>query len=429
MRIVLVPVGSAGDVHSFVGVALALRARGHDVTVITSAYFAPLIERVGLRLVPFGTVEQFDTVTEHPDLWNQWRGLEVIASAVKLGTPELYQLVAREVADGDAVLVAGGLAMVARIAHDALGIPLVTLHLQPQCFFSVHDSPVMHPWLTSINRFPRPIKRLLFALADRMADRVMAPAANHLRAELGLPPVRHIVSRWWHSPQRVIGLFPDWFAPPQPDWPSQTVLTGFPLYDERGVTDLPPGLEAFCRDAEDAGKPPIVFAPGSGNRQAERFFEAAADACHRIGRRGILLTRFPAQLPRRLPELVRHFDYVPLSVALPRAAALVHHGGIGTAAQGLASGRPQLVMPMTFDQPDNASRLGRLGVARTLRPAAFTGPAVARELETLLGSDDVARSCDEVARRFEGADPITRTCELIEEMGGTRRVEPPPGAS
>ena len=421
MRIVLAPVGSAGDVHPFVGVALALRARGHDVTIITSAYFAPLMERVGLPFVPIGTVEQFNKLTEHPDLWNQWRGLQVIARAVELGTLELYQAVSREVASGDAVLVASGLAMGARIAHEVLEVPLVTLHLQPQCFFSIHDSPVMHPWLTSINRFPRSIKRILLALSDRVADRVMAPAANNLRQELGLSPVRHIVSQWWHSPQRVIGLFPDWFAPPQLDWPAQTVLTGFPLYDERDVTDLTPGLETFYRGAEDAGKPPIIFAPGSGNRQAGRFLAAAADACHQLGRRGILLTRYPAQLPSRLPDEVRHFDYVPLSVALPRAAALVHHGGIGTAAQGLASGRPQLVMPMTFDQPDNANRLGLLGVARVLRPAAFTARAVTRELEILLGSDDVTRACAKIARRFEDADPITHTCELIENMESNRR--------
>ena len=113
----------------------------------------------------------------------------------------------------------------------------------------------------------------------------------------------------------------------------------------------------------------MVFVAGSGNRQATRFFSAAVEACHRLGCRGMLLTRYAEQCPQRLPPGVRHFDYAPLSHVLPRAAALVHHGGIGTAAQGLASGRPQLVMPMTFDQPDNASRL----VRRPVRGAAVGG--------------------------------------------------------
>ena len=91
MKVVLVPVGSAGDVHPYVGVGLALKARGHDVSVITNPYFAPLIERVGLRLVPLGTVEQYEAVTANPDLWSQIRGLQVIAEAVAQATPELYR--------------------------------------------------------------------------------------------------------------------------------------------------------------------------------------------------------------------------------------------------------------------------------------------------------------------------------------------------
>lgn len=415
MRVLVVPVGSAGDVHPFVGVALALRDRGHEVAVLTNPYFAPLIERVGLPLIPFGTVEQFEAITAHPDLWHQVHGLGVIAAAVGLGLPEHYRLVEREVASGADVVVASALAFGARIAHETSGVPLVTLHLQPTGFWSLEESPVLAPWLKMINSYPKPLKRLLLALADRFADRVMAPATNRFRAEHSLAPVRHIVSQWWHSPQRVIGLFPDWFAPPQPDWPSQAVLTGFPLFDERGTSDVPAGLDAFLAEAEAAGDPPIVFSPGSGNRQAARFFGAAAEACERLGRRGLLLTRYAEQLPSPLPAQVRHFDYVPFSTVLPRAAALVHHGGIGTAAQALAAGRPHLVMPMTFDQPDNAVRLARLGVGRTLRPARFTGPAVARELDALLGSTDVERRCAEIAGRFEGADPVTRTCELIED--------------
>ena len=124
-------------------------------------------------------------------------------------------------------------------------------------------------------------------------------------------------------------------------------------------------------------------------------------------------------MSRRLPPGVRHFDYAPLSHVLPRAAALVHHGGIGTAAHGLASGRPQLVMPMTFDQPDNASRLVRLGVARVVWPDQFDGPTVARAVKALTGHPDVARRCESVAARLRGTDPLTRTCELIEEAGVT----------
>ena len=425
MRVLVVPVGSAGDVHPFVRIALELQSRSHDVTVVTNAYFAPLIERVGLDLEPIGTVEQFDAITADPNLWHRVHGLGVVAAGVAFGIAPLYRLIEREAARGDLLVVAHALAFGARVAHDALGVPLVTVHLAPTSIWSLHESPVMARGLGAINTLPRPFKRALLAISDRLADRVLAPPVNRFRRELGLSPVRHIVSRWWHSPQCVVGLFPDWFAAPQPDWPPQATLTGFPLYDERGATEVPPALDAFLDEAHAADDPPIVFAPGSGNRQARGFFTAACEACRRLGRRAVLLTRYTEHLPAPLPPGVTHSDYAPFSAVLPRAAALVHHGGIGTSAQALAAGRPQLVMPMTFDQPDNAARLQRLGVGRSLPPERFRGAAVARELGALLESAAVTRRCADIARRFDGIDPVGRTCQVIEGYG--RGATPAPG--
>ena len=416
MKVLVASIGSAGDVHPFLAVALALRDRGHAVSFATNAYFAPLLERVGLPLLPVGTAEQFDRATAHPGLWSQFRGFGVLASIVRYSTPAVYQHVEREAAGENGAVVAHPLAFGARVAHETLGVPLVTLHLAPSTLWSVEEPPVLSRWVGPVNQWPKPAKRLAVALGDRLVDLALTPALNRFRAELGLPAASHVGRHWWHSPQRVVGLFPDWFAPPQPDWPAQAVLTGFPLYDEREVSQVPSDLEAFLSEAEDAGDPPVVFAPGSGNRQARRFFAAAVGACRRLGRRGLLLTRYAEQLPSRLPSGVRHASYAPFSAVLPRSVALVHHGGIGTAGQALAAGLPQLVMPMTFDQPDNAVRLKRLGVARILLPECFTDVRVARDLEVLLGSNGPALRAAEIAREFEGTDPVARTCDLIEAV-------------
>ena len=442
MRALLVPIGSAGDVHPFVGIALALQARGHDVTLASNPSFAPLVGALGLPFVPLGTVEQFEQVKADPGLWRPHHGPRVVMGAATLGAAETHEAVVRHVAAGPAVVVAHPLAFGARMAHETHGVPLVTIQLAPAAFWSVEHSPILGPEFAAINALPRPLKRFVYAVGSSILDLTVAPALNRVRAEYGLPPVRRIVGDWWHSPQRIIGLFPDWFAPPQPDWPPHLALSGFPRFDERGVTALPPGVDRFLDEAEAAGDPPIVWAPGSANRQASRFFAAAVDACRRLGRRGLLLTPHPEQVPSPLPAGVRHAAYVPFSALLPRVAALVHHGGIGTLAQGLAAGRPHLVMPMGFDQFDNAARLVRLGVGRVLRPRRFTGPAVARELAALLDSDAVAERCAAVARRFEGIDPVARTCDLIEQFAdesgqragladhaggqGDQSIQPPP---
>src|SRR5207248_1745452 len=86
------------------------------------------------------------------------------------------------------------------------------------------------------------------------------------------------------------------------------------------------------------GGPPLVFTPGTAAHDQRRFFAESAEACRRLGRRALLLTRFRGQLPARLPEGVRHADYLPFSRLLPHAAALVHHGGGGRGGAGGGGG-------------------------------------------------------------------------------------------
>ncbi len=91
--------------------------------------------------------------------------------------------------------------------------------------------------------------------------------------------------------------------------------------------------------------------------------------------------------------VVRAFNYVPFSKVLPRAAALVHHGGIGTTAQALAAGVPQLVVPFAHDQPDNAARVRRLGVGDFLLPRRYRVGVVLQSLRRLLASSTVRENC------------------------------------
>ena len=146
------------------------------------------------------------------------------------------------------------------------------------------------------------------------------------------------------------------------------------------------------------------------------FFRAAACACELLQRRGLLLTKYPEQLPARLPDGVRHFSFVPFSQLLPRAAALVHHGGVGSCSQGLATGTPQLLMPMAFDQFDNAERLRRLGVASIVRPKHFRGVTVARKLDALLSNSTTHENCHRWAKKCDGRAALAKTCELIEAL-------------
>lgn len=426
LNVLLVPLGSHGDVHPLIGIGIRLKERGHRVRVIVNGHFESIVREAGLEFIELGTDAEYRQMASNPQLWARRKGPATVIKALGELTEPVYNAIVVNNEPGNTVVVASTLAMGARIAQDRFAIPTVTTHLQPLDFWSAIDPPRI-PGLLLGKNVPRWLIRFQFVIAHALVlDRLAGPVINGLRTRLGLPPVKRILQHWWNSPDRVIGLFPDWFAPPQADWPAQTRLTGFPLYDESGVTRLPAPLEEFLA----AGSPPIAFTFGSAMWHAQTLLEQSARTCAIINRRGILLTRHREQVPAPLPPGVIHVDFAPFSELLPRCAALVHHGGIGTSSQGLAAGVPQLVVPHAHDQPDNAARLVRLGVARTLEPKRYEAPRVAEELRALLNDPQVGRACEDVASRFVNVDSIGQTCDLIEEVAtGARHAISQVGSS
>ncbi len=412
MRFLISALGSYGDVHPMLGLGSALSQRGHQVSVITNPHFQPLVESVPLDFIPLGTAEQYDQLAHHPDLWNPLRGPKlVMRTAMADSLRDLYRIVHEQVVPGETVLVAHCLDLASRIHQEKYGTPMASVHFAPVGLRSFYESPQMY-WMLMQSWLPRWFRRFQYWLADKVVDQVVCPELNGLCGELGLPPVRRVMHQWYFSPQLVLGLFPEWFAPAQPDWPPHTQLTGFPLWDQSETVPLPQELEQFLQ----AGDPPLVFAPGSAMTKGAWFFQAAVEACEKLNRRGILLTKYPRQLPARLPSGVAHFEFVPFSTLLPRSAALVHHGGIGTCSQGLAAGVPQVVMPMAYDQLDNATRLTRLGVATILPKPRFTGINLASALKSLLENSTVRQHCFHWAQQFDTPFTMETTCRALEEL-------------
>ena len=419
MRFVLLPAGSLGDVHPFLGIGRELQNRGHEVTVITSGYNADLVARAGLQAVTIGTREDYlKALADNPEITQQESGLSALVKVWRPWCAEFVGLTKDTVAGGDSpILIAHPLAFWARVARDALNVPLVTLLIHQVFIWSVEAPPVVRLRWAGIRRRRRLAKRLYVGAVNFVLDRALAPLACDYCAAFGQPPVRKDIMRHWiHSPDLSIGLFPDWFAPPQSDWPDQIQLTGFPLFDE---SELQAEQESTAWEQWLAeGDPPVVVMAGTANRHAQMFFKACIEACEQLGRRVLILTLFPEQLPAPLPPRALHADYIPLGAVLPRAAAVVHHGGVGTLSQALRAGCPQLVLPFTNDQPEHAVRLAELGVGFYIAPSEVTSGAVAASLDKLLGSSGIRDTCREVAKRFEGVDAIGQTCDLIEALPG-----------
>ncbi|MBK1883130.1 glycosyltransferase [Luteolibacter pohnpeiensis] len=415
LRILLFALGSAGDVHPLIGLGMELKRRGHEVFVITNPVFRSQVEHAELSFRALGTEEEFELTTNDPDLWHPLKAFPaVVKRAVHPSYAPILEISRELHLAGKTILVASSLAFGARTARDLLEIPLVSIHLAPAPLPSVFRQPEIHG-MPFGNAAPVFLKRLQWWLAGKVVDRQITPELNRFRKNHGLAPAKNVLADWWHSPDRVIALFPDWFAPAQPDWPKQLVQTGFPMFDGKGSKPIPPALTEFL----DAGEPPVIFTPGSANSQAAEFFAEAAEALRLTGRRGVFISPYSDSIPENLPPGVIHIPYVPFSEVLPRAAALVYHGGIGTCAQALRAGIPQLVQPLAHDQFDTLSRVRELGVGLGLVPSKFKRHAIAEKLHQLLDDPSYRNQARAISSRFDSDNWLKITCEAIESTNLT----------
>lgn len=416
----LTTLGSLGDLHPYIAVGLGLRDRGHTVTIATSEIYRAKVEGEGLRFAPLRP--DVSRLIDNPEIMRHTvhprNGTEYVIRKIFL--PYLEQSFEDTVAAarGVDVVVNHAIAFATPTVAEYLKLPWVSVILQPSNLLSAYDPPAI-PGLPAVNALMSlglGMTRALYALMKMTIRRWGAPL-NALRTRIGLQSLRDPMLFGISSECGTQAWFSRVLARPQPDWPAGTLVTGFPFYDKldpgQGLT---PELARFL----DAGPPPVVFTLGSSAVfDAGAFYSESLAAVRKIGCRAVLLIgRDARNRPAGpVPENVLVTEYAPYSEILPRAAATVHQGGVGTTGQALRSGRPMLVVPFSHDQPDNARRVQRLGVARAIPRHSYRADRAARELKLLLGGAcaDAARAAGAEISREDG---VAAACDALERCCG-----------
>jgi UDP:flavonoid glycosyltransferase YjiC (YdhE family) len=427
-KIVLSTFGSFGDVHPYVALALELKARGHHPVIATSEMYREKTSALGLELHPVRpVVPTFDQPEEISRMLEKMMDArtgteEVINTFITPHLRDIYEDLSAAVGGAD-LLVTHPLSLPAPLIVEQTGIAWVSSVLAPISLFSAYDPPVppQLPALYHLLKLHPLVGRALLALGKRKLGSLSA-AVGRLRAEAGLPPSgAHPLFEGQHAPSLVLALFSRVLAEPQPDWPPQTRITGFPFYDRRdragdeaGGDGLSPELKRFL----DAGEPPIIFTLGSSAVWvAKDFYRESIAAARALGRRALLLTGHERNRPAApLPAGIAAFEYAPYGEVLPRACAVVHQGGVGTTGQTLRSGRPALVVPFSHDQFDNGARAARLGCARTLARGRYHAASATRELRAILGDENYKTNALAIGRRVRAENGAGAACDAIEEI-------------
>lgn len=358
-RAVVVAVGSGGDIAPLAAAAGRLAARGLQTTLMAPARYAALTP-AGVDFRSAGADDVFESVFGGPDVWTARHGLA--QSWRYYGAAALTSL--EQIRAGwsprDTVLVASSFAVGARLAARAHGFLDTTVHLSPGVMFS-HVRPPRWPAASIPPAWPQWLQSAAAAAAERLAidpviRRALAPAWRAVK----LPKEGRLFSRFIHSDHCVVYLFPEWFAPAASDWPSCGRHAGFG-HPAALAPAMPAEVAPFV--AEGSG-PLAVITAGTAVDSPPTWVIRCTEALLAQGLRVLVLGRHVRRCERSAGGRLMTAPPSPLREILPRASLLVHHGGIGTAADALRAGVPQWLFPSAHDQADNAQRLVDLGVGR-----------------------------------------------------------------
>lgn len=421
-RIVLATIGSLGDLHPFIAIGRALTARGHEVVLGVPDDNVTKVRAAGLNAKPI--LPGYISICERLGISPEEAAARVLTDTDfvvdQILLPSLRSSTAAlDTLSAGADVVAGSIfAFASEIVAEKRGLPLASIVLQPMTLFSAWQPPIA-PSFGIMRHFPRSVmgrgwNRALYAYARTVLRRRHASRIDAVRVDNGLPPSRGapmldfspassaVVCCW----SRALGALP-------PDAPLDARLTGFPFFDsESGADDqLNFELETFL----DEGPAPLVFTLGSfAVAAAGRFYDEAIGISRALGMRAVMLTGRPAP-PRRDGECLL-MNYAPHSEVFPRAAAIIHHGGIGTVGQALRAGRPQIVVPHFGDQFDNAARIEATGIGLSIRRDAFNVDRALDVVQRVTTSPIVADRARRAAEVISGENGAGKAAHLIASL-------------
>jgi len=412
-KIVLATFGSLGDLHPKIAVGLELRRRGHDVTIAAMEFYREKIQMLGFAFAPMAPHMNPDDRERVRELIDARTGTEKLLGGIIMPSlRSMYHDLTYAVRDAD-LLVTGEVVYAVKSVVEKTGIKWVSTSLAPGSLMSAYDPfiPPMAPWYERLYQLPWWVHGSIFSLV-RFTIRDWYKPYREFRRELGLDPGHDPIFTGRFSKMLHLMLFSKVLGSPQPDWPPSSLQAGFCFYDgQNDLGTMSDGLEDFL----DSGKPPIVFTLGSAAVMDPRdFFEQSVMAAKILNRRAVLVYGNFNEPPRGLTDDIIGVPYAPYSRLFPRAACVVHQGGVGTTGQVLRAGVPHLIMPFAHDQPDNAARCRRLGVAEVISRDEYTGSSAATALGKILETKTYTERAQQAAEIVAKEHGTRIACDAIE---------------
>lgn len=408
-HIVIYALGTGGDIDPMVALGIELTRRGYRISFLTNDYFQERVSAAGLEFISVGTLEQYhqgNSVTaweprNHADNFEHYHApaFEPAFNYVK------------SLAGTNILVLALGEENGARVAAEKCNIPFIKIILSPNIVFSAYSPPAPMKWAIPAH-IPRFIVRFLLRRNRKTRFKVfcrMQHNAAYLatRKRLQCPLVFQTES----AAILQIGFFPEWFGMPAKDWPNNLKLVGFPLQNRASMNSRSE-LDAFI---EQQGAP-LIFTSGTGVKDVESLFTEGRKICEQLQVPGVFVGGASGAELLQGSSLCLHLDYIDFEYALAKSLAIIHHGGMGTTAQAIKAGIPQLIRPIKYDQPDNADRIYQLGLGTYVMPEKFKAEQVAPMLGNMLQKAKSSKALRHYSADVRNSSAIVDACDLVEQV-------------
>ncbi len=415
MKITVATGGTKGDFFPYLAIALELDRRGHSITFASSPQYRSIVEKHELVFKDIRPDVNYEDKQLASAIMSSSSGAEyAMKELIDKNIRDTYSDLL-SACDGSDLLFSHMVCFAGPIVAQKTGIPWVSGVLAPSVLWSKYDPIIPHnlPFLKHVSAMGPGANGFLIKLIKGVTKSWFKSTAN-LRKELGLPRGQHPLFEGAHSPELTLGLYSKYFAERKPDYPSSVKLSGFAFLND----DRPPENQHLVQEFLSKGKKPIVFTLGSSAvHSGDDFYAYAQQAAQDLGERAIFLTASEDHAGNTSnSDQFLYLGHYPHNRLFSEARLVVHHGGMGTMSRALEAGCPGLVVPFSHDQPDNAHRLRKLGVAEVLKKRSLSTGLLKNKLRTLLVNKVYHQNAITLMKNIERENGTNNASDLIESF-------------
>ncbi len=420
--ILFIGIGTAGDVYPLVAIAKALNKKEYNIEFATTSNFKSIVEKNGIKYRQILDDQFYTDLINHPGIHELSKTLELVADYfIEKATPAICDFIKTVSNKEDKLLViaAGTAAFGTRMAQEKYNISTILVHLTNIGLPSKIVPPRTNPYYVEkyIPSIFQPLTQWLanyFIIGPKLCNPL-----NKIRVEHNLPKIEtRNFGAWYNDATSLLAMFPTWYTQwadkpedckPPSDLPSRAVFCGFPLYDGKPSSyQMPEDVDIFLKKYSK----PLLISLGSGSTKALSLYKTCAEVAEQLEAPMIFLSKNQENIPKDLSDWILVKDYLPHSHILPLTSGIVHHGGVGTAAEALRAGTYQIIVPSVYDQYDTARRVTTLGCGDEIALSRFNQTTLTNILTSMKNN-----RCEEVAAY------IKDTCEKNSISTAVKEIE------